>query len=64
MEPDQWPDTIAALAETSIGLDATTRASLNVALTTDTRDSDLADLVRSITRPGLKARIAKYRAGG
>jgi enoyl-CoA hydratase/carnithine racemase len=63
-EPGQWPDTIATLAQTSIGLDAATRASLNAALTTDTRDLDLADVVRSLTRPGLKARIAKYRAGG
>jgi enoyl-CoA hydratase len=27
-------------------------------------DADLADLVRSVIRPGLKARIAAYRAGG
>lgn len=63
-EPGQWPDTIEALAETSLGLDAATRADLNVALTTDTRDPDLADVVRSLARPGLKTRIAKYRDGG
>jgi len=63
-ELGQWPDTIAVLGETSVGLDAATRASLNVALTTDTRDQDLADVVRTLTRTGLKARIAKYRAGG
>lgn len=62
-EPGQWLDAIAALAVTSVGLDGATRASLNVALTNDTRDADLADVVRSLTRPGLKARIAKYRAG-
>lgn len=61
-EPGQWPDTIATLAQTAVGLDGATRAHLNVALTTDTRDADLADVVRSLTRPGLKARIAKYRA--
>ncbi len=27
-------------------------------------DADLADLVRSVIRPGIKARIAAYRAGG
>jgi len=63
-ELGQWPDTIAVLGETSVVLDAATRASLNVALTTDTRDQDLADVVRTLTRTGLKARIAKYRAGG
>jgi len=62
MAVDQWPAAIDDLSELSMGLDQATRASLNAALSPNTNDEDLADLVRSVTRPGLKARIAKYRA--
>lgn len=36
---------------------------LRNALATDTRAADMADLVDSLTVPGLKERIARYRAG-
>lgn len=62
-EVDQWPLTLEALQKTSLGLDEVTRATLNAALAPNTNDQDLADLVRSVTRAGLKARIAKYRTG-
>ena len=49
------------LARQIAGLDATALRTL-LALTDDpTPDADLAELVRSVARPGLHARIARYR---
>lgn len=62
-ELSQWPEVIETLAHTAQGLDRPTRGLLNDALTASGDDEDLAALVRSVTRPGLAARIAKYRAG-
>lgn len=62
-ECERWAHVVSELTETSTGLDHATRAALNKTLTPDTRDQDLAELVRSLTRPGLKTRIATYRAG-
>lgn len=50
-------DTLPALA-----VDRLTYAALRRATRPDYRDADLAALVRSAARPGLKARIAAYRA--
>ena len=38
------------------------RATLNRLTAPDTRDADLADLVRSAVQPGLKARMQAFRA--
>lgn len=57
-----WPATLDAVRKTSNTLDAETRASLYGALSTDHGDADLAALVRSAARPGLKERIRHYLA--
>ena len=59
-EPTDWPAVIARAAEASTALAPGTQARLVEATRTDTRDVDLADLVRSAAAPGLKARIAAY----
>ena len=62
-EVSQWPEVMQSMAQTAQGLDRPTRGLLSEALTAPGDDQDLATLVRSVTRLGLKARIAKYRAG-
>lgn len=59
-EQAQWPDVVAQRQDASQALSKTTSARLFHALRQDTRDADLADLVRSAAEPGLKARIAAY----
>lgn len=50
------------IARSIAGLDAASLRTL-LGITADTTtDADLADLVRSVARPGLHARIARYRA--
>lgn len=63
-EAQDWEAAIGAAAQTAAALDAPGRAALNRALAADRTDADLADLVRSAARPGLKDRIARYLAGG
>lgn len=59
---------LASSVETTLGelpwpaVDSTTAAALRRATRIDQRDQDLAALVRSAARPGLKARIEAYRA--
>lgn len=60
----EWPGIEAQLLEGALALSATDRARLHRATTPDTRDADMADLVASITTPGVKERIRRYRAGG
>lgn len=60
----QWPASRASLSETAENLDRATRALLSKALLSPGDDADMAALVRAVARPGLKARIAKYRAQG
>ena len=57
---DEWA---AVLEEASSKLTPVASAALYRATCPDTRDQDLADLVASAARPGLKDRIAAYRAG-
>ena len=57
-----WPAAIAAAEAAVALLSADTTARLARAMRTDTRDADLADLVRSAAEPGLKGRIAAYLA--
>ena len=62
--PEDWPAAIEAATTTAAALDATSRAALYRVLSDDRTDSDLAELVRSAARPGLKARIARYLGAG
>lgn len=55
-----WPAILAEAAQVAASLDPRSRASLYRATRDDTRDADLADLVRSASAPGLKQRIALY----
>lgn len=58
-----WQDVVARQREAGGVLSPQARQSLYRVLRNDTDDADLADLVRSVIAPGIKQRIAKYRAG-
>ena len=60
----QWPEVMAQQQAVSMALTPGARAQLYRVLHVDTDDEDMADLVRSVTEPGLKSRIAKYLADG
>jgi hypothetical protein len=53
---------IARSAEAAAALSLESHARLVAATRIDTRDADLAELVRSAAAPGLKMRIAEYLA--
>jgi enoyl-CoA hydratase len=57
-----WVGAIQNAIEASIRLSGEANAALNRATCRDTRAEDLADLVLSAARPGLKERIRAYRA--
>lgn len=59
-EPADWPAATSGAQAASTALSPETSARLVRALRADTRDADLADLVRSAAGPGIKARIAAY----
>ena len=61
-ELDQLGSEIDALRDASVALEPETRASLYRVLSDNNPDQDLAQLVRSVMRPGLKQRITDYRA--
>ncbi|MBO9354769.1 enoyl-CoA hydratase/isomerase family protein [Bordetella petrii] len=58
-----WPAQQRQAEQTAAALDAATRASLYAALDANTHDADMAALVRSAARPGIKTRIQQYLAG-
>lgn len=58
--PDEWPAAEAAAATTAGELQPQARAGLYEALANENPDADLAHLVRSAVRPGLKRRILAY----
>jgi len=58
----EWPQIIAEAARTAQVLDPAAAAELFAATAVDTRPEDMAALVRSVTRPGLKHRIEAYLA--
>ena len=60
VDAEEWPDLVVEAEQAATGLAPATAARLGGVLRTDTRDADLADLVRSAAEPGLKARIAAY----
>ncbi len=60
-EPDAWPAMIDALLERASALPPDALSALFQVTGTDTRDADLAEVVRTAGRPGLKERVAAYR---
>jgi enoyl-CoA hydratase len=56
----EWPEVVARAAEAALALPPDAHARLVAATRVDTRDADLAELVRSAATPGLKMRIAEY----
>jgi len=60
---DAWDAVIAAAARTASVLDDSARRDLYQAVSTSRPDTDLATLVRSAARPGLKQRLLRYAAG-
>jgi enoyl-CoA hydratase/carnithine racemase len=61
VEAEGWADVVALHAVASRRLDLPTRESLHRMTTVDTRAGDMAALVASAARPGLKDRIRAYR---
>lgn len=59
---DAWPEAVASAADAAGRLSPSAAAALHRATARDTRAEDLADLVASAARPGLKDRIRAYRA--
>ncbi|PZQ14194.1 MAG: enoyl-CoA hydratase/isomerase family protein [Ancylobacter novellus] len=59
---EEWSDLVTETAARGGKLSAAASAALYRATCPDTRAEDLADLVTSAARPGLKDRIALYRA--
>ncbi|MBM3487246.1 MAG: enoyl-CoA hydratase/isomerase family protein [Alphaproteobacteria bacterium] len=62
LDADGWPACVAELAREAALLAPDIARALRVATVADTRDRDLALLVRSAARPGLRDRIAAYVA--
>lgn len=56
----QWQDVITDNCQLATVLDRDTQANLHRVLTSQNNDADMADLVRSVARPGLKKRIKHY----
>ncbi|MQA02234.1 MAG: enoyl-CoA hydratase/isomerase family protein [Streptosporangiales bacterium] len=63
VEPGEWDAHVTRLQHDTDTLTPKTRARLHDVLTPDTRDADLADLVRSAASPGLAHRIRRFREG-
>lgn len=59
---DAWSTLLQGLCADATTLTPSARDTLNRLTTPDTRDADLADLVRSAAQPGLKERIQAFRA--
>jgi enoyl-CoA hydratase/carnithine racemase len=62
LEEKGWPGVVEATTVSANTLSADSTAALFQATVTDTRAQDMADLVASAARPGLKQRIQAYRA--
>ncbi|MEW6318111.1 MAG: enoyl-CoA hydratase/isomerase family protein [Pseudomonadota bacterium] len=59
---ETWPALIQEAADAAASLSADATAALLRVSVPDTRDADLAELVRSASVPGLKDRLRRYRA--
>ena len=57
---DAWEEAVSRAAQAAGQLTPQAASRLFAVTTPDTRDADLAELVRSAARPGLKERIAEY----
>lgn len=62
--PDEWALRLASLAQAAESLSAEATATLLRVTAPDSRDGDLAELVKSAAAPGIKDRIRAYRAAG
>ncbi len=60
MEPGQWPELVEQAKASAAVLPAWSRETLYQVLSPAQADADLAWLVRSAARPGLKQRIEAY----
>ncbi|MEK9671934.1 MAG: enoyl-CoA hydratase/isomerase family protein [Rhodospirillaceae bacterium] len=60
-DKDAWPDLTAKATAAAHTLTAQATADLFRVTATDTRDADMADIARTASVPGLKARIIAYR---
>jgi enoyl-CoA hydratase/carnithine racemase len=58
----EWPALTQRYANHAATLEVSARATLNRLTATDTRDADLAELVRTASAPGLKTRIRAFLA--
>lgn len=58
---DEWPALIAAAQSAAETLTPAAAAALHRRTVTDSRAEDMAELARSVSTPGLKERIRKYR---
>jgi enoyl-CoA hydratase/carnithine racemase len=63
VEPDEWAGLIDGARKTAAALDHDTRVRFHGAIHENHANDDLAALVRSAARPGLKGRIARYLNG-
>jgi enoyl-CoA hydratase/carnithine racemase len=61
VDVNDFDSTVAHILEGTSGLDTASLKRLLANTMTDTRDGDLADLVRLASAPGIHERIAKYR---
>lgn len=61
-QQEQWPAVVRNAAQAGAALSPEAVAALFRVTAPDTRSEDLADLVLSAARPGLKDRIRRYRA--
>lgn len=60
-EAAEWPEAIAEAERVAAVLDRRALAEMHALTAADTRAADMAALVATATRPGLKDRIARYR---
>ncbi|MEQ9125529.1 MAG: enoyl-CoA hydratase-related protein, partial [Alphaproteobacteria bacterium] len=61
-DPDSWAETAAGFGDAYGVLEPGVVAALSDVTRPDTRDADMSALARSVAAPGLKARIAAFRA--
>jgi len=62
VEQEDWDETTATFAEAYTRLDLDVVRALADVTRPDTRDADMAALARSVAKPGIKERIAAFRA--
>jgi enoyl-CoA hydratase/carnithine racemase len=60
--PGEWPSIVASAADMAARLAPEAGAALRRLTIPDTRDADLADLVRTAAMPGIRDRIRAFRS--